>query len=95
MENNVPVFSVNNDKLLLQIREMLEGSHPGRTYASKLLSRNIEDGKDSHFGSDPHGMTKFFESGFTIRQNGGVFKFISNRLQQLTTAFIQVCEIVI
>jgi hypothetical protein len=74
----------------MQIREILEGSHPGRTYSTKLLSRTIGKGKETHFGADPHCMTQFLESGFTIRINGGVFQFHMNQLQQLVTVLIQV-----
>ena len=74
----------------MQIREILEGLHPGRTYTAALLSRLIRNAKEMHFGTDPDCMTSFFESGFAMRANGGVFHFRMNLNQQLVTVFMQV-----
>lgn len=69
---------------------MLESSYPGRTYSTGLLSRCIQRGKELHFGKDPHSLTKFMEQGFSIRNDGGCFKFQMNMSQELKAVYIQV-----
>jgi hypothetical protein len=74
---------------LSKVREILEGTNPGRTYAMPLLARLLEKGKTMHLGEDPHSMTKFMEFGFSLRAKGGVFNFELSNEQQLCVAYMQ------
>jgi hypothetical protein len=72
-----------------QVREILEGSNPGRTYSTGLLSRVIRRGKEMHFGKDPDCMTNFMEAGYAIRASGGAFRYAMDMTLQLSTISIQ------
>ena len=77
-------------KTKFQIREILEGKNPVRTYSTGLLSRLIETGKLNHFVNDPDCMPKFFDLGYNIRNNGGVFQYSCDLGNNLQTVFLQV-----
>ena|SRR5690349_2523671 len=86
------IFLADSSSLtqFFQIREILEGSNPGRTYTTSLLSRQIRSGKELHFGTDPHCMTKFMEAGFAVRNNGGTFIYSMDMSQRLSMISLQV-----
>eukprot|EP00474_Spongospora_subterranea_P007739 CRZ08197.1 hypothetical protein [Spongospora subterranea] len=77
---------------LSKIREMLEGSNPGRTYSTSLLSRQVRSGKELHFGNDPHCMTRFMEAGYAVRENGGLFCYSMDMSQRLSTISLQTAQ---
>ena len=73
-----------------KVREIVECQNPGRIYCPRLLFRLMERGRQLYLGKDPDSMTKFFELGFSLRSDGGLFVFDLDSVLSLKSVMLQV-----
>jgi hypothetical protein len=73
-----------------RIRQIAESQNSGRQYTAELLHRVITKGRAIHLGNDPDSLTKFFEQGYSIRSEGGIFSFEVDVCFQIKNIIVQV-----